>query len=277
LPTVALDLLGGDRAPDVVADAVALLQDDPEAPDLLLVGPVDHAVELLRERGIDPRGFVVEPATGAVGMDEDPLTVLRQNPEVSVSVAARLVARGRAQAWVSVGHTGAAVAAAVLELGRIPGMARPALSVVVPSLAGPVVLLDAGAAPDATPDLLRQFAVAGHTYAQVLGIADPGVGLLTIGSEEGKGDRLRRSAHELWAATRMGSAYGDPEPAWRVVTQTATSDFAGGMLLGVSGVTVVGHGAGTAEEICACVRLAARVCDMGLVSRTARAFSTEVR
>lgn len=326
MPTVALDLLGGDRAPDVVADAVALLHDDPDSPSLVVVGPVDLAGDLLRQRGVDPRAVAIEPATGAVGMDEDPLTVLRENPDVSVSVAARLVARGRAQAWVSVGHTGAAVAAAVLELGRIPGMARPALAVVVPSLAGPVVLLDAGAAPEATPDLLRQFAVAGHSYACVLGVADPGVGLLTIGSEEGKGDRLRRSAHELfremlppagiryvgpveghdlgvgaaasvvvadgftgnvllkglegavqWAASRIGAAYGDAEPAWRVVAQTATSDFAGGMLLGVNGVTVVGHGAGTAEEICACVRLAARVADMGLVGRTSLALAVGTR
>ena len=332
MPTVALDLLGGDGAPAVVADAVAhlLIPDrQPSAdvvpdlvPDLVVVGPPDLARELLLERGVAANAVEIAPAGRAVGMDDDPLSVIRAHDDVTVSVAARLVSGGRADAWVSVGHTGAAVAAAVLELGRLAGMSRPALAVVVPALAGPVVLLDVGAAPDATPDLLRQFAVAGCAYAQSLGIEDPGVGLLTIGGEAGKGDRLRRSAHELlgevlvsrgvryvgpveghdvalgrraqvvvtdgftgnvllkglegavqWSAARIGQAYPDPAPARRVVVQTATSDFAGGMLLGVDGVTVVGHGAGTAEEIAACVRLAARAAQRDLVARAAGALA----
>jgi len=328
LATVALDLLGGDGAPAVVADAAARLvaaESDPGALDLILVGPVREAERLLRERDVPPGRVGVVDAGRSVPMDADPLATLRAHADVTVSVAAALVARGEADAWVSVGHTGAAVAAAVLELGRVPGMSRPALAVVVPSLAGPVVLLDSGAAPDATPDVLRQFAVAGHAYATTLGVADPAVGLLTIGGEDGKGDRLRRSAHDLlsetlpglgiryvgaveghdlalgaraqvvvtdgftgnvllkglegavqWSAQRMGAAYGDAGPARSVVMATATSDFAGGMLLGVDGVTVIGHGAGTAEEICACVRLAARTADMGLVERMSLALARAV-
>ncbi len=322
MTTVALDLLGGDEAPAVVADAVALLTSDADPVDLLLVGPRDTAVALLEERRVRTHGIRFANAESFVRMDEDPLAVLRAHPDASVLVAARAVATGDADAWVSVGHTGASVAAAVLELGRVPGIARPALAVVVPALDGPVVLLDAGAAPDATPDLLRQFALAGHAYARSLGVADPVVGLLTIGSEEGKGDRLRRSAHEVlretlpaagiryagpveghdlawgraaqvfvtdgftgnvvlkalegavqWSAVRMGSAYGDPAPAWDVVLRTATSDFAGGMLLGVAGVTVVGHGAGSAAEIAACVRLASRASAGGLMGLSSAALA----
>ncbi len=106
-------------------------------------------------------------------MSGNPLSTLRAHDDVTVSVAVGLVSGGLADAWVSVGHTGAAVAAAVLGLGRIAGMSRPALAVVVPALAGPVVLVDAGAAPDATPDVLRQFALAGWAYARALGVADP--------------------------------------------------------------------------------------------------------
>lgn len=321
MTTVALDLLGGDGAPDVIADAVALLAAEPDPVSLILVGPTDLAARLMRERSVPTDAVRLEPASRSVRMDEDPLRVLRAHTDVTVSVAARLVAQGRADAWVSVGHTGAAVAAAVLELGRVPGMARPALAIVVPALHGPVVLVDAGAAPDATPDVLRQFAVAGAAYARSLGIADPGIGLLTIGGEAGKGDALRRSTHDLldqalpghgvryvgpveghdlalgrvaqvvvtdgftgnvllkglegavqWSAARMGEAYGDATPAWDVVVRTATSDFAGGMLLGVDGVTVIGHGAGSAAEVCACVRLAARAAAQELAPRTNAAF-----
>lgn len=322
MATVALDLLGGDEAPAVVADAVALLSSDEDPVDLILVGPRDVASAALIERGLDPTVVRIEHAATSVGMGDDPLTALRTHADTSVLVAARAVAAGRAQALVSVGHTGATVAAAVLALGRVSGISRPALAVVIPALEGPVILLDAGAAPDATPDLLRQFALMGHAYAESLGSTDPVVGLLTIGSEDGKGDQLRRSAHELlretlsargiryagpveghdvalgrvaqvivadgftgnvvlkalegavqWAAHRMGAAYADSAPAWDVAVRTATSDFAGGMLVGVAGVTVVGHGAGSAEEIAACVRLAARAADAGLIRRTMSALA----
>ncbi len=326
--TVALDLLGGDGAPEVVADAIARLRGPDsataaEAVDLIVVGPAPRARSLLFERGVDPDSVRIVDAGRGASMGGNPLSTLRAHDDVTVTVAVGLVRSGLADAWVSVGHTGAAVAAAVLGLGRIPGMSRPALAVVLPSLAGPVVLVDAGAAPDATPDVLRQFALAGWAYARSLGLVRPRVGLLTIGSENGKGDRLRKSTHDLltesmpaagieyvgaveghdvsigsranvivtdgftgnvllkgvegavrWAAHRMGSAYGDPEPARAVIRATATSEFAGGMLLGVDGVTVIGHGSGTAVEICACVDLAARAVRLGLVPATTQALAS---
>ena len=324
--TVALDLLGGDGAPAVVADAIARLIGVDDDLELIVVGPADTARTLLRERGVDPDAARIVDAGRGASMAGNPLSTLRDHDDVTVTVAVGLVQAGLADAWVSVGHTGAAVAAAVLGLGRVAGMSRPALAVVVPAVAGPVVLVDAGAAPDATPDVLRQFALAGWAYAQALGTPDPVVGLLSIGSEDGKGDRLRKSTHDLlteslpgadvryaglveghdvamgdraqvivtdgftgnvllkgiegavrWAALRMGEAYGDPEPARAIVRDTATSDFAGGMLLGVNGVTVVGHGAGTPDEICACVRLAARAARTGLVPATASALARVAR
>jgi glycerol-3-phosphate acyltransferase PlsX len=335
LTTVALDLLGGDGAPAVVADAIARIVGSaagtgstaPPLPvDLIVVGPAETARSLLAERGVPADAVRIVDAGRGASMAGNPLSTLRAHDDVTVSVAVGLVAGGLADAWVSVGHTGAAVAAAVLGLGRVSGMSRPALAVVVPALSGPVVLVDAGAAPDATPDVLRQFALAGWAYARALGTDDPVIGLLTIGSEGGKGDRLRRSTHDLlteslpalgiryagpvegndvaigsraqvivtdgftgnvllkgiegavrWAAFRMGAAYGDPEPARMIVRETATSEFAGGMLLGVNGVTVVGHGAGTPDEICACVQLAARASTMGLVPATQAALARVVR
>ena len=328
MATVALDLLGGDKAPDVVADAIARLTAGSADPgdsgiDLIVVGPADVARRLLADRGVVmDRVRIVDAGRGA-SMSGSPLPTLRSHDDVTVTIAVGLVEARIADAFVSVGHTGAAVAAAVLGLGRLSGMSRPALAVVVPSLSGPVVLVDAGAAPDATPDVLRQFALAGWAYSTSLGVASPRVGLLTIGSEPGKGDRLRKSTHDLlletlpaagvdyvgpveghdisvgsradvivtdgftgnvllkglegavqWMAQQMGAAYGDADPARAVVRATATGDFAGGMLLGVNGVTVIGHGAGTAEEICACVRLADRAVRLGLVPATQRALAT---
>ena len=323
---VALDLLGGDGAPEAVADAVALLDAERAGIDLVLVGPSDLS-GLISERGVDPAGLRWLPAAGAVPMADAALALVRADcgraePELTVTVAARAVRAGMADALVSVGHTGATVAASVLTLGRIRGMSRPALAVVLPALHQPVVLVDAGASLDATTGTLTQFALAGWAYARTLGVADPVVGLLSIGHESGKGDELRRSAdpvlrerlalariayagnvegHDVadgrraqvvvtdgftgnvllkgiegtvaWAAARMGAAYGDPAPALRLMDEVATGDFAGGMLLGVDGVAVVGHGAGTAGEIAACVRLAARTADEGIVSLTRMAFA----
>jgi glycerol-3-phosphate acyltransferase PlsX len=328
LATVALDLLGGDGAPEVVADAIARLHSGAGTAadadiDLIVVGPAVLARALLVERGVDPSSLRIVDAGRGAAMSGNPLTLLRTHDDVTVTVAVGLVSARIADAFVSVGHTGAAVAAAVLGLGRLGGMSRPALAVVVPALAGPVVLVDAGAAPDATPDVLRQFALAGWAYSTSLGVTNPRVGLLSIGSEAGKGDRLRKSTHDLlsealppagveyvglveghdlslgqranvvvtdgftgnvllkglegavrWTALRIGQAYGDPEPARAVVRDTATGDFAGGMLLGVNGVTVIGHGAGTADEICACVRLADRAARQGLVTATQRALAS---
>lgn len=320
--TVALDLLGGDGAPDVVADAVAGLIAAREPIDLVVVGPTDVAESMLRARGVDPAEVRIADAGRAASMSDDPIAAIRNHDDLTVSVAARLVRDGAADAWVSVGHTGSAVAAAALGLGRIEGMPRPALAVIVPALSGPVILLDVGATQNVTAADLAGHAVAGWAYARQLGLASPRIGLLTIGAEAGKGDAIRREAHDLfarrlpaagidyvgpvegndvsvgsradvvitdgftgnvllkglegavrWASIRIGALYPDDGPARSVPRAAASSDFAGAVVLGVNGVTVVGHGAGTPEEIRACVRLAARTVGLDLSHATAHAIA----
>lgn len=317
---VALDVLGGDGAPEVVADAVAVLAADDI--DLVLVGPERTARDLLRDRGLDPDRFAYVDTSIGVDMAADALAVLREQPKASVLLAAQCVRDGQADAWVSVGHSGAAVSAAALVLGRIHGVTRPALAVVMPAIHRPVILLDAGASLDATPDVLLQHALAGVSYAEALEWERPTVGLLSIGTEPGKGDPLRKVTQELmatalpalhvhygglvegyeaasgrhanvivsdgftgnvllkgmegavgWSALRMGAEYGDDGPAKRVMEETAAGDFAGGMVLGVAGVSVVGHGAATATHIAACVRLAARAAAHDLVAATATSMA----
>ncbi len=172
--------------------------------ELLLVGPLLEAHELLSQRGAGalaegeaPRVRLVN-ASQRIGMDEDPVRAVRAKRDASVRVAARLVRDGLADATVSVGSTGAAMAASLFTLGRLPGVTRPPLAVIVPAPRGPVVLVDAGATVTAEADLLLQFALLGAAYARVhLGVAEPAVGLLSVGSEPGKGDPVRREAAGL--------------------------------------------------------------------------------
>ncbi len=282
---VALDLLGGDGAPDVVIDG-ALLAHHGDV-EVLLVGPVDVAADLLAARG-RPDALRVVEATEAVGMDEDPARTLRRKRDATVRVAACLVRDGEADALVSFGPTGATLAAAVITLGR--STPRPALAVVIPSLTGPVVLLDAGATCDATVSQLVAHAVLGSAYAVGLGIERPRVGLLNVGEEPGKGDVLRK---ETFAALEgapirfVGNVEGHDVTLGGKADVVVTDGFTGNvllkgiegasrragdedlpvsaLLLGVGGVVVVGHGAATAADVAGCIASAVAAVRSGLL------------
>ena len=326
---VALDLLGGDSAPESVVDGALIVAE--RAPDIevVLVGPVDVAERLLDARGALGR-FPLVGASQVVGMDEDPARAVRAKRDATVRVAARLVRDGEAEAMVSCGSTGAALAAAVFTLGRLRGVTRPALAAIIPALHGPLVFLDAGAGTEATPELLAQFALAGAALATVrLGIAAPRVGLLSIGEEEGKGDELRKAAYTALAALPIafvGNVEGNDVPyggkidvvvtdgftgnvlakglegAASMLTEllrsaltatpqlraaaavvlpaleeatasTSPDHFGGGVLLGVRGVVVVGHGSSSPRAVASCVLVAAQAAREGLVPRIAESLS----
>ncbi len=237
---VALDLLGGDHAPGAVLDGALLAADEQPDVEIVLVGPPDVAASLLTERGRAADAFAVAPASEVVGMDEEPLRAVRAKRDATVRVAARLVRDGRADATVSVGATGASLAAAVFALGRVRGVTRPAIALVVPASRGPVVLLDAGANVDCTPDQLVQFALAGSAFAQVaLDIAEPRVGLLNIGEEPGKGDQLRRAAYDDLARLPIrfvGNVEGRDVATGDGADVVVTDGFTGNVLLkGIEG------------------------------------------
>lgn len=231
---VALDLLGGDSAPDCVVDGALLVADSSPDVEVLLVGPVDVAEALLRDRGASGRVALVQ-ASEVVGMDEDPARAIRSKRDATVRVAARLVRDGAADALVSVGSTGAALAAALFTLGRLPGVSRPALAAIVPAPGGHLVLLDAGANAEGSVELLSQFALAGHAFAQVrLGIASPRVGLLSIGAEPGKGDALRKEAYAALSALPLdfvGCVEGGDVPHGGRADVVVTDGFTGNVLL----------------------------------------------
>ncbi len=227
---VALDLLGGDHAPESVVDGALLAANDV---DLVLVGPVEVAERLLAERGASGR-FRLVAASQVVEMDEDPARAIRAKRDATVRVAARLVRDGEADAVVSVGSTGAALAAAVFTLGRLRGVSRPPLAAVVPAKVGPLIFLDVGATTDATPEMLAQFALAGAAFASVrLGISQPRVGLLSIGEEPGKGDELRKAAYDALSALPIafvGNVEGRDIPYGGRADVVVTDGFTGNVL-----------------------------------------------
>jgi glycerol-3-phosphate acyltransferase PlsX len=188
--------MGGDHAPDeVVAGALMHAAESPDD-ELILVGIPERIMALCPD-GL-PSNVVIEPAGQVVGMHEHPAMALREKKDSSILVSCELVRRGRADAVVTAGHTGAAMAAAVLRLGRVPGVDRPALAIQMVTETGPLVLLDIGANPYSSPENLAQYAHMGALFAErALGVEEPRVALLSIGEEKGKGDARIQRATEL--------------------------------------------------------------------------------
>jgi len=233
--SVAIDAMGGDLgAGEVVRGVLQAARTNPGLSHLILVG--DEAVlrgELSRHPSV-PSAIEVHHASQTIGMEDKPREVYRRKPDASVVVAARLVKEGRADAFVSIGNTGAAMAAALFLLRPIGGIDRPAIACAIPSTAGQVVLLDAGANVDCAPHQLFQFAVMGEAYARhVLGKDSPSVGLLANGEEPTKGDELTRQAHQL-LRERLPSFVGNVEgrDVFRGKADVVVCDgFAGNILL----------------------------------------------
>jgi phosphate acyltransferase len=185
---VAVDALGGDKAPaEILAGAK---QAHAEGIPVLLVGPAD-----LADRGDLP----LHVASEFIDMHEEPANAVRTKKDSTLVVSAELVRDGKASAMISAGNTGATMASALLRMGRIKGVKRPAIATPIPVPGStPTVMLDAGANAEVEAEWLTQFALMGSVYANArFGIAQPKVGLLSIGEEPGKGDSLRKEAYEL--------------------------------------------------------------------------------
>jgi phosphate acyltransferase len=198
-PLVAVDAMGGDRAPaEVVAGALLSAS---AGISVLLVGQEPVVAPLLD--GIDPQvlagGVEFLHAGEVVSMDDDPAKSVRRKKDSSLVRCAEAVRDGRADAMVSAGNTGATMASALLRMGRIRGIARPAIVTPIPGpLPTPTLLLDVGATVDCAPEWLVQFARMGAEYARLHhGIERARIGLLSIGEEMGKGDEMRKRTYDL--------------------------------------------------------------------------------
>jgi glycerol-3-phosphate acyltransferase PlsX len=201
-PRVAVDAMGGDHGvEEVVAGALGWAREHDDA-DLILVG--DEARILASAGGSLPAHVTMVAASELVAMDEAAASAVRRKRDASINVCMRLVREGRADAVVTAGHTGAGVASAILHLGRLPGVDRPALAVQMLTDRGPFVLLDIGATTDSSGLNLAQYARMGAIYAEkVLNVRDPSVALLSIGEEGGKGEVRVQEATVMLASSDL--------------------------------------------------------------------------
>ncbi|MCD8486392.1 MAG: phosphate acyltransferase PlsX [Desertifilum sp.] len=329
LARIAIDAMGGDHAPgEIVAGALRAREE--LGVEILLVGDPQQIEEALAKHTHSHQLEIV-PAEGVVAMNEEPLVGLRRKPKASINVAMDLVKRKRADAVVSAGHSGAAMAAALLRLGRLRGIDRPAIGAVFPTLiAGkPVLVLDVGANVDCRPHFLEQFATMGSVYSQyVLGISEPKVGLLNIGEESCKGNELALRTYQLLQDNPHVSFIGNAEgrdvlsgrydvivcdgfvgnvllkfaeavgevalnilreelplglhgqigtailkPNLRRIKQRLDhAEHGGGLLLGVAGICIIGHGSSQAPTVFNAIRLAKEAVDNQVLERIASQY-----
>jgi phosphate acyltransferase len=209
---IAIDAMGGDHAPSEIV-AGALRAREELGVDILLVGdPQQIEAALPPKTNLGQMEIVAAEET--IAMDEEPLNAVRRKRKASINVAMDLVKQQKADAVFSAGHSGAAMASALLRLGRLPGIDRPAIGTVFPTIVAgkPVLVLDVGANVDCRPKFLEQFAVMGSAYSQyVLGTNEPKVGLLNIGEEDSKGNDAAVRAHQLLRENSQINFIGNAE------------------------------------------------------------------
>jgi len=196
---IAIDAMGGDNAPDeIIAGALEAIELLGENDELILVGPrhvIEPQLPSLRSR----EGVIsIVEAPDTIGMDEAPIESLRRKPKSSIGVIAKLAKRDRADAIISAGNTGACVAAFQMRMRNLPGVNRPGIAVVFPTFEGPVTICDVGANIACKPIHLYQYSVMASTYSRhLLGVENPRIGIMSIGSEDAKGNEVVKKAREL--------------------------------------------------------------------------------
>ncbi len=317
---IALDAMGGDHAPSVEIEGARLaLADLSPTFEVHLIGqPEVIERELAHHPGIERSRIVIHAAPDVIGMAEKPLEAVRRKPKSSLMVGIGLHAKGKVDAFISAGNTGAILAASTIVLGLHPGVQRATLAALFPTAKGPMLVLDAGANVDCVPKELVGFARLGSLYmADVIGVDRPKVGLLNIGEEDKKGGVVVREAHELLKATHGinfignvegrdllaghtrfghvdvavcdgfvgnillkfyesvgalmhrlmergdGSALEHPEVR-RAFHFLDYSQYGGGPLLGIKGVTIICHGNSPANAIKHAIRVAVHSVEVNL-------------
>ncbi len=249
---LVVDAMGGDNAPDVVLKGVSAALAENSEIEIYLCGTPD----IVEPFASSYDRCIPVSASEVIGMGEHPVDAIKQKKDSSIVVGCGLVKDGVAQGFFSAGSTGACLAAATLIVGRIKGIKRPALAVVLPSYNKPTLLLDVGANADCKPDYLVQFAKMGEIYMKdILGVDSPSVGLLNIGEEDAKGSLFAQEANSLLkdaltssTSAKLGAALVKGKLT-KLKEDINPDKYGGSPLLGIKGTCIIGHGSSNAEAI----------------------------
>ncbi|STO30736.1 Phosphate acyltransferase [Fusobacterium necrogenes] len=232
---VALDAMGGDKAPfETIKGAMKALEEI-ETLHLVFVGKKESIEEELKRYKYDSSRIEIVDAREVIEMTDEPVTAVKAKKDSSMNRTLELVKDGVVDASVSAGNTGALITASQLKLKRIKGVLRPAIATMFPNKKDKMLILDVGATADCKPEFLNQYAIMGSKYLEILlGMKNPAVGLLNIGTEEGKGNEITREAYNLLKANKGINFVGNVEGTEVMngkIDVVVTDGFTGNMVL----------------------------------------------
>ena len=310
---IGIDVLGGDFAPNAnIGGAVLAKKELPKDTKIVLIGDQEailSGLSLLKE---DPDQFEIVHAPDIITMEDHPTRAIMQKPNSSIAVGFGLLASGKIRAFASTGNTGAMLVGSMYVINTIPGVIRPCITSILPSINGSKsIILDVGSNADCKPDVLQQFAVLGSLYSKnVYGNENPRVALLNIGEEESKGNLLTLSAYKLMSSSDeinfIGNIEGrdlfsgkadvvvcdgftgnivlkQAEGMYSLMRQRGMKDeffdrfnyenYGGTPILGVKGNVIIGHGISNEKAVKNMIILSFDVASSGLASKVSEAFN----
>ena len=308
---IALDMMGGDFAPEQAVKGLQLYLSESDTAFLLLIGDEQIISPLLQENKIPSSVYKIVHAPEIIGMHEHPIKALKEKQRSSISVGFHILATGKADAFISAGNTGAMLVGSLYSIKAIEGIQRPTIATIIPRENGKTgLLLDVGANADCKPENLNQFALLGSLYAQnILGIDNPRVGLINIGEEEGKGNLLAQASYPLLKNNRQINFIGNVEGrdvfldnadvmvcegfTGNIILKLAESlfeitkrqnvhneyfdrfnfeDYGGTPVLGVNKPVIIGHGISQAKAFKNMIVLAKKIIDTELLGKMKTSF-----
>lgn len=308
--------MGGDFAPSSTIDgAISALAEIGEGNDIVLLGSETLIHTALRQRGIGEDRFVIVHCPEDIAMDEKPVKALSEKPGSGIATGLRMLAKGQLDAFASAGNSGAVLAGAVTVIKCIPGVIRPCTCTMVPQESGAYnLLLDIGTTPDAKADVMVQFAILGSLYSRhVMGNADPKVGLLNVGTEDGKGNLQCQTVFPLLKACSLINFTGNMEPRelfknradvivadgfvgnivlkeietfYRLIQKRGIVDpffdrlnyeiYGGSPILGVNAPVILGHGISSPLAVKNMLLQARQMCEQGLIAKLRQLFAAYI-
>ena len=310
---IGIDILGGDFAPDCnISGAILAQKELPQDATIVLIGDQEQILSSLNSRGVNPELFEIVHAPDVITMDDHPTKAIPQKPNSSIAIGFELLANKELDAFASTGNTGAMLVGAIYKIHTVPGIHRPCITSVLPTIDGDnSILLDVGSNSDCKPETLAQFAVLGSLYSKnVYGVKNPKIGLLNIGEEASKGNLLTVATHKLLLETEninfIGNIEGrdifsgkadvivcdgftgnivlkEAEGIFTLMKKRGIKDeyfdrfnyenYGGTPILGVQGNVIIGHGISNDKAIMNMILHSYEVAKSGLPSKINEAFN----